>query len=131
MTDINTVATIIGSAAAGSVALAAGLSWMVRKFHRFNARFDNFMEDWHGSEARPGVPHRPGVMERLSQQDAALDCINERLIIVESEVNPNGGKSMKDIVGRVDGNLNHIRGVVEGLDTRVTRLERVRGARHE
>lgn len=128
MTDFNTVATIIGSLGAGSIALVGGISWVVRKFHGFNSRFDEFMEDWNGADARPGVPHRPGVMERLSQQDDALRNINDRLVSVEAEVNPNSGKSMKDIVHRVDGNLKHIRDVVDGIDGRVTKLENTRRA---
>lgn len=123
MTDFNTVATIIGSLGAGSIALVGGISWVVRKLHRFNDRFDEFMKDWNGADARPGVPHRPGVMERLSQQDEALRCINDRLVSVELEVNPNSGKSMRDIVHRVDGNLKHIREVVEDVNKRVTKLE--------
>jgi len=62
-------------------------------------------------------------MERLSQQDEALRCINDRLVSVELEVNPNSGKSMRDIVHRVDGNLKHIREVVEDVNKRVTKLE--------
>jgi hypothetical protein len=123
VTDFNTVATIIGSLGAGSIALVGGISWVVRKLHRFNDRFDEFMKDWNGADARPGVPHRPGVMERLSQQDEALRCINDRLVSVELEVNPNSGKSMRDIVHRVDGNLKHIREVVEDVNKRVTKLE--------
>jgi len=123
VTDFNTIATIIGSLGAGSIALVGGISWVVRKLHRFNDRFDEFMKDWNGADARPGVPHRPGVMERLSQQDEALRCINDRLVSVELEVNPNSGKSMRDIVHRVDGNLKHIREVVEDVNKRVTKLE--------
>jgi len=129
MTDVNTVASIIGSLGAGSIAIVGGVSWLIRRLHRFNSRFDEFLEDWNGTEARPGVPHRSGVMERLSSQDAALRSIDERLVNVEAEVNPNSGKSIKDVVGRVDGHLNHIRGVVDDLDQRVSDLERRDGKR--
>jgi len=124
MTDFNTVASIIGGLGAGSIAFVGGGAWVLRKIRKFNAKFDFFLEDWNGAEARPGVPHRPGVMERLSQQDSALRCIEGRVAAVETELNPNGGKSVKDVVGRVDGHLNHIRGVVDDLDRRVTDLER-------
>lgn len=124
MTDFNTVASIIGGLGAGSIAFVGGGAWVIRKIHRFNTKFDDFLEDWNGSDERPGVPHRPGVMERLSQQDNALKCIEGRVVAVEAELNPNGGKSVKDAVSRVDGHLNHIRGVVDDLDRRVTNLER-------
>lgn len=123
MADAQTVAAIIGSVVVGSSALIGGMSWAVRKFHRFNARFDEFMEDWRGTEARPGVPHRPGVMERLSQQDSTLQCIDNRLVAVELEINNNGGKSIKDVVGRLDGNLRHVKTVVDDLNNRVGSLE--------
>lgn len=128
-TDFATVATIFGSLGAGAIALGAGVSWIARKLHRFNNRFDNFMEDWNGTDGRPGVPRKPGVMERLSQQDVALKCIDDRLQVVEVEVNPNGGKSMKDALGRVDGTVNHVKTVVDGLNKRVTTLETARSRR--
>lgn len=50
--------------------------------------------DWHGTEARPGVPARPGVMQRLADGD-------ERMTRIEAELTLNGGKSMKDTVQRI------------------------------
>lgn len=124
MTDFTTVATILGGLGAAAIAVAGGASWAVRRLKRFATRFDEFMEDWNGSEARPGVPAKPGVMERLSRQDLALQCIDDRLVTVEVEINPNSGKSLKDIVHRVDGNLKHVKSVVDDLGPRVTKLEK-------
>lgn len=124
MADVTSIATIIGSLGAGSIAFFGGAAWLLRKVRGFTNRFDEFMEDWNGTKARPGVPHKPGVMERLSEQDAALARIDNRVVAVENEVNANGGKSMKDIVHRVDGNLTHVRRFVDDLNTRVTSLER-------
>jgi hypothetical protein len=123
MTDFVSIATAVGGLGAASIALATGSAWVVRRVRTVNARLEEFLEDWNGVDARPGVPHKPGVMERLSQQDDALAKIDGRLVAVEAEVNYNGGKSMKDIVHRVDGNLKHIRTTVEDLSTRVTNLE--------
>lgn len=123
MADVTSITTVIGSLGAGSIAFVGGAAWLVRKVRGFNTKFDEFMEDWNGTKARPGVPHKPGVMERLSQQDDALSKIDDRLGTVEAEINYNGGKSMKDIVHRVDGNLRHIRTTVDDLSNRVTSLE--------
>lgn len=123
MTDFVSVATAVGGLGAASIALVTGSAWVVRRVRSINARFDEFLKDWNGTEARPGVPHKPGVMERLGQQDDALAKIDSRLVAVESEINYNGGKSMKDIVHRVDGNLRHIRTTVDDLGSRVTNLE--------
>jgi hypothetical protein len=124
MADVTSIATIIGSLGAGSIAFFGGAAWVLRKVRGFSTRFDEFMEDWNGTKARPGVPHRPGVMERLSDQDAALAKIDGRLVVVEHEVNNNGGQSIKDIVHRMDGNLTHVRRFVDDMNTRVTNLER-------
>lgn len=123
MADVTSITTIIGSLGAGSIAFVGGAAWLVRKVRGFNTKFDEFMEDWNGTKARPGVPHKPGVMERLSEQDVALAKIDSRVIAVENEINYNGGKSMKDIVHRVDGNLNHIRKLTDDLGIRVAALE--------
>jgi len=37
--------------------------WMSRQMHRVSQMLD----DWRGTEPRPGVPRRPGVMERLEK----------------------------------------------------------------
>ena len=129
MTDFTTFATVIGSLGAGAIAITAGASWIVRRLHKFTNRFDEFMEDWNGAEARPGVRRRPGVMERMSDQDAALKSIDDRLISVEAEINPSGGKSIKDAVSRMDGNIRLVKEGVNGLNTRVTRLEQKGGGR--
>lgn len=39
------------------------IAWMSRQMHRVSQMLD----DWRGTEARPGVPRRPGVMERLEK----------------------------------------------------------------
>lgn len=35
-------------------------------------RLGNLLDDWNGEPARPGVPERKGVMERLEDQDTVL-----------------------------------------------------------
>lgn len=59
-------------AAAGAIgvlgaALAALSRWVVRPMFRLIRQVREFLDDWNGEEARPGVPGRPGVMERLSR----------------------------------------------------------------
>lgn len=48
----------------------------------------HIVDDITGEEARPGVPARPGLMERIST--------------IEHEVRPNGGGSIKDAVNRIE-----------------------------
>lgn len=48
----------------GLVTVMIGMiAWMSRQMHRVSQMLD----DWRGTEARPGVPRRPGVMERLEK----------------------------------------------------------------
>ncbi|MFI8810534.1 MULTISPECIES: hypothetical protein [unclassified Streptomyces] len=68
---------------------------MSRGIRQIMGRVDEFVDDWNGTQARPGVPGRPGVMARL-------DGIEERLGRVEHELHPNSGGSLRDAVDRVD-----------------------------
>lgn len=91
---------VIWSVAAVAVAAALGLLWrLTRGVRRIVGRVDEFVDDWNGTTARPGVAGRPGVMARL-------DRIEQRLESVEHELHPNSGGSLRDAVDRVDIALN-------------------------
>lgn len=51
-------------------------------------RFRDFLDDWGGEDARPGVPERLGVMARLDR--------------IEHELHPNSGKSLRDQTNRLE-----------------------------
>lgn len=57
---------------ASTVGVLAGFGVWLRKLMR---RLDNLLEDWNGTEARPGVPRRPGVMERLERIEGDVAVI--------------------------------------------------------
>lgn len=70
----------------------AGLIASIKKFLGPTVRNIQLMwEDWRGEEARPGVPRRPGVMERLSD--------------IEHQLKPNGGGSIRDKIENIDRQL--------------------------
>jgi len=82
--------------AAGAVATGLGLAFSLarigrRLWRQFQA-LDDFLDDWRGEPARPGVPGRAGVMERLAS--------------IEHEVVTNNGSSLKDAVKRVEEKLD-------------------------
>lgn len=79
-------------------AIFGAVRWAVGTSARQAKKFEQFYEDWYGEEARPGVPRRPGVMERLADQDQALADI-------KGELTTNGGSSLKDRVVSMDGRL--------------------------
>jgi hypothetical protein len=41
------------------------------------SKMDDLLDDWRGTDARPGVPRRPGVMERLEKIEADVKEIKE------------------------------------------------------
>lgn len=55
-----------------TVGILAGFAVWLRKLMR---RLDNLLEDWNGSPARPGVPRRAGVMERLEKIETDVAVI--------------------------------------------------------
>ncbi|MBP2331230.1 hypothetical protein JOF56_011615 [Kibdelosporangium banguiense] len=54
----------------------------------------NFLEDWNGEPERPGVPAKPGVMERLRAIEQKVDGIDH-------ELHPNSGQSLRDQVDSI------------------------------
>ena len=96
-TGVPTVDVIVmWSVAAVAIAGGAALAWRTaRGVRRIVDRMDDLVDDWQGVPERPGVPARPGVMVRLRQ-------IEERLVRVEHELQPNSGQSLRDAVDRVD-----------------------------
>lgn len=82
-----------GGAAAIVTALGGAFA-LGRGFARRGKGLANFLEDWNGEPARKGVPARPGVMERLAN--------------VEKELTLNGGRSLKDTVVRMAGQLDRM-----------------------
>ncbi|MFI6813288.1 hypothetical protein ACIBG7_12790 [Nonomuraea sp. NPDC050328] len=115
--DAFVVITIVGGALA---LLARALTGMARRLRRLS----HFLDDWNGEEARPGVPYRPGFAERVA--------------LIEAELKPNHGSSLRDAINRVeqgvrrveDGLASHLQQHREGLfpvepQRRTTGTERI------
>lgn len=66
----------------GVVAMAGvlALAWRVlRRGRRLLRMVDAFADDWQGTEDRPGVPGRPGVMKRLCGIDQRLTGLERHM----------------------------------------------------
>lgn len=99
---------VVWAAAIAAVAGLLGLAWrLIRQFRHLVRMLDQFVEEWHGAESRPGVEGHPGVLERLHRIEAGMsDLVHE--------VRPNDGHSMRDAVDRVDRRTANLAG---GSDT--------------
>ena len=93
----------------GVLAAAGVKGWKVIK------RLNHFLDDVMGEEERPGVPARPGLMERVMR--------------VEHELFPNSGSSMRDQTNRIENtvkvlsdDMTEVRSAVDDLNGNVTSL---------
>ena len=79
----------------GVLSSALVLAGMVgRPLRRLARQNDEFREDWYGTPARPGRNAVPGVPERLSR--------------IEKELQPNGGATVRDALGRLEQSIGHL-----------------------
>ena len=132
--------------AVAASALTAWVAWVkavAPAFHWVSSVKDR-MDDQYGEAARPGVPARPGMMQRLAETDlavaeikaaipgltAALQEIQDRDAIraeairdIQYHVQPNHGESAYDAMGKkVDAVAKQIEGSVDGLRGEVRQL---------
>lgn len=61
--------SIMGGIAASFGIITGVARWLIRTARQI----DQLLEDWNGTQARPGVQAHPGVMERLEKIEAALE----------------------------------------------------------
>lgn len=81
---------------------AIAFIWLVvRKVRPFFEGIRNFLEDWNGTIARPGVERRAGVMERLDNVDGRLTTVEVELDKANHQLHPNGGSSVADKVNQI------------------------------
>lgn len=96
----------------GALTLAAAvgaLAWKaVRGTLRLGGKIEQFIDDWNGEEERPGVPARPGVMERVGGIEDRMTGIEDRVARVEEQMNPNHGSSLRDAVDLANRRLSQL-----------------------
>jgi hypothetical protein len=102
--------TLIG----GGIAFAFGVLFSLWKF---SIGWNDFMRDWKGDNHDDGRAKIPGVIARLEKLENGLHT-------VKLEVRPNGGKSIKDVVNRIETRLEEGNQRFDGLDSRIDKIER-------
>lgn len=69
---------LIDGSIMGGIAASFGIiTGVIRWLTRTARQIDQLLEDWNGTQPRPGVQARPGVMERLEKIEAALEAKKE------------------------------------------------------
>lgn len=106
---------LMWSAATISVGGALAVIWkvvmpVVRKTKHLLDSLSRFIDDWFGEEAAPGRDRVPGVMERLNKLDG--------------ELSHNSGKSVKDVVDKVNKTVMSLDATLKETVKSVQELER-------
>jgi hypothetical protein len=84
MSKLETVSIIVGIVLGGG----AILGFFINKLNKLFVTWGKFIRDWEGEDASDGRDAIPGVMARLNKLDG--------------ELSHNGGKSIKDMVFRME-----------------------------
>lgn len=74
---------------AATCAVVWGAVWTVRKIAPVARKLGHLVDDLVGEPERPGVPARPGLMERM-------EAVETKAEIIRHEMYPNSGKSLRD-----------------------------------
>jgi hypothetical protein len=103
---------LLGLASLAAIITCGYSVWRV--VSRRSKSFDQFFRDWNGEGERPGVPHRPGVMERLTTLEVQGAKQGEQLTVIHNEVNYNHGGSLKDAVESIRSDVKSIHDRMDG-----------------
>lgn len=93
------VVLLIGAIIGGCLKTLAEWRGKARDTEQF---WRDFKRDWKGEAGRPGVTPRPGVMERLQMMERTTSDLRAKVADIHHEVKPNGGRSIKDQLNRLD-----------------------------
>lgn len=113
-----TAFTALAAALGGLAAWGGRLAW------RLITRTLNFLDDWAGQPARPGVEAHPGVMARMM-------AMERKLADVQAETKPNGGSSLRDVVHRTANDVADIKTEQSAMRARIEQFERQRQRRDD
>lgn len=102
-----TVADVVGF-----VLILVALYVILRKVFPVSGRLVHLIDDLAGEAARPGVPARPGLMERVASVELAVREVREKVVVVDGRLDvvefataqllPNNGSHLADAVNRVE-----------------------------
>jgi hypothetical protein len=78
----------------GAAASAAG--YLFTKFFKLFGTWFKFIEDWYGTE------EKPGITQRLNEGQEHFNKIDAELATIKAELFNNGGSSLRDSIDRIE-----------------------------
>ena len=84
-----------------SAAASAGLGYFVRIIIKVTKTWYKFIDDWYGSE------EKPGIVERLNDGQEHFNKIDTELATIKAELFNNGGSSLRDAIDRIEKNTSN------------------------
>lgn len=102
-----------------ATAVAGCLTWAARYGWRVLRRTMHFLDDWGGEPAHGGLGARPGVMARLKS-------VEDLVASISTEIHPNGGGSLRDVVARTAADVADIKTEQAAVRTRLELFDSAR-----
>jgi len=115
---IMTIATVITVILGAVLTIKNVIAPVWRGIKRAIVAWEDFITDWKGDpNPEDGRKPTPGVIARL-------EVVESGLTKLKSELSPNGGKSVKDVVNRIENRLEEGNQKFDSLDSRIAHIER-------
>jgi hypothetical protein len=112
----------VTAATALAAAIGGVLVWCARWALRVLLRTRDFLDDWGGQPARPGVEARPGVMARLQAVETAVAK-------VLAQTQPDHGHSLRDVVHQIREDVSDVKNDQAAMRARMELFEHERESR--
>lgn len=100
------------------------MAWGFRWTWRILRQIGHFLDDWLGEPARDGLAAKPGVMARLGS-------VEESLAHVVAETKPDHGRSLRDVIGRIETDVADIKTDQGSMRKRIELFETQRAGRED
>jgi hypothetical protein len=81
-------------------AAASAIGYFLTRFYKLFITWFKFIQDWNGTE------DRPGVVERLQIGNDRFDHIESELKVIKEELFNNHGSSLRDAIDRIEKNTS-------------------------
>ncbi|MEV7263963.1 hypothetical protein AB0N38_10470 [Micromonospora aurantiaca] len=92
------IAALVATIGAAAAVVGKAGAWVWRR----GRQLGHLLDDVLGEPARRDQPARPSLMARVAGIEDRVAVIERRSEVIEHEVKPNGGQSLKDQVTRIE-----------------------------